>query len=260
MSSLNLSSLRIFTALALVLCASTVQAQSNSLFGNSSPIGQSGLGTSSSLGGASGGMSRSGTGLGGGGAGSAIGGGLGTPLNIGGNSQFGAGGMGLSTSGVVGMQNNGFVGNTRANATTGQAGRGAQAGLTGRAGQGGSVTQGSNPFADLLRAAGGQQGQQTPPAGKLRPQLRVGFNYAPRPSATVDKSLNQIFRRPEPQVYDRIARIPSFKTVTVVPPVNGIVILRGSVASEDDSKLAAQIVRMEPGVRQVQNEIKVQSP
>jgi len=250
-----MSSRIVIVGLSLMLCASTVQAQGTSLFGASSPIGQSGLGSSSSLGGSSGGLSRGGGGTGIGGAGVSQ---PGTSLNIGGGSQFGAGSMSLSTSGVVGNQSNGFIGNTRVDAATGQAGR---AGQAGRQGQPGGTTQGSNPFADLLRAAGGQQGgqQQTQSAGKLRPQLRVSFAYDARPAATVDKSLDQIFHRTETKIYNTFATRPPFKSVSIVPPVNGVVILRGSVATEDDRKLAALIVRMEPGVRQVQNELEVKS-
>jgi osmotically-inducible protein OsmY len=131
--------------------------------------------------------------------------------------------------------------------------------FTGLAPAGGQQTQGQNQFQNRnnSRGRGGQNQNQNQAGGAnnqqqrtIRPQLVVAFS-TPAPTAeTVAARLST-----------RMQKIPKtgFKGVTV--EVDGRkAILRGEVSSEDDSRMAVMMARLEPGIRTVKNELVVKEP
>jgi hypothetical protein len=86
----------------------------------------------------------------------------------------------------------------------------------------------------------------------IRPQQRIAFSY-PQPSAAgISTALQSRFDR----VADRQA---SLAEIAITTEADGVVVLKGEVASEDSKRLAAMIARLEPGVRSVRNELTVRA-
>jgi len=113
-------------------------------------------------------------------------------------------------------------------------------------------------FQGLQRA--GQQGNRNGGQSQserlpLRPTLRVGFDYKP---ATATQTVSS------PQFVSRFSGIaerrPQLANVNVASDEAGRVVLRGTVASKESKDLAAALLRLEPGVREVVNEVTVESP
>lgn len=246
--------LRVFAA-SLVVGAwmsapQSVQAQGNSLFGGS------GL-TKSGTGGISGSMmgtgfgSTSGSSAGRGGAGGALGGALGGASQFGGQGQspFGgtSGGMGANPFGTTGANNSGMVGrNSGAFAGNSQAGQtGANAGrATRNFGNGGNAGQRGNNGRD-----------NSPPertTSMIRPRQRVAFEFdAKTPVAVATKMTTRMVK---------ISRKnPSLKGVEIKVDGEDIV-LTGKVKTAEQSRLAAILLRQEPGVKSIRNELVVEQP
>ncbi len=136
-------------------------------------------------------------------------------------------------TGLVGQSNTRFIGQTPttqpASSTQTQRGQNRNTGNRNAQGQ----NQGQN----------NQQTQRT-----VRPQLVVAFS-APRPSA--DTLNARIMSR-----LTKVRKQKGYEDVTV--EVDGrTVTLRGEVDSADAKRLASMLVKLEPGVRTVQNEITV---
>lgn len=256
-----LLSAAVFMGLGTVTSANSVFAQG--LFGSQGAVGQtagqfssgSQIGSTSSLtggrgtttGGQGGGM-FGGQSLGGGQSGFGQQGGFGG-TGTGFGSQLGQSGAG--NTGFIGQQNaqGRFVGNQQ----VGQGGAGQF--------QGGRQTaqfgNRQNQRAQRNNAGqfgggqfgGGQVGstQQT----VIRPRLEIAFS-APRPTAAVvGQRLNTRFGR-------LAANSPVVTGIQAAAGNDGVVVLSGSVASEDAKKLAAIMAGLEPGVRSVQNNLVVQ--
>ncbi len=129
-----------------------------------------------------------------------------------------------------------FVGN----AMTGQ--QGIQGTNVGRGNQNNNYTSQQNNF----------NNQQTGMLSQriVRPRLSIAFDYNARPPVNVQTNLSTEFQRLQT---DR----PSLQGVQVQMGGDRRAILRGSVPSENDRKLAAMLARMEPGVRSVVNELTI---
>jgi hypothetical protein len=215
-------------------------AQSNTMFGGSGALsGASGFGngTSPGLGTAFG--SNSGT----------TGGALAMPANsmptnglpsnaLPGMSATGTTGTGTTgqRAGLVGQSNTRFTGLTP---TTGQPGQNQFQNRNNGRGRGGQ-NQNQNQ-------AGGANNQQQ---RTIRPQLVVAFT-TPTPTAELVAA----------RLSTRMKKVPKdgFKNVTV--EMDGRkAILRGEVSSEEDSRMAAMMARLEPGIRSVKNELVVKTP
>jgi hypothetical protein len=235
---------------AAMALASTAHAQQNSMFGGAGPTsGSSGFGTAST--GASFGVGSSAGGI----STSAFPGGQ---VGNSGSLQTGGLGMGLGTpggvqqpgqtqrTGMVGQQNTRFTG--MAQAQQNQPGALNQMNRQGqnRANAGRRTGQNQNQANQAnQQGAGNMNPQRT-----IRPQLIVAFS-APRP--TVQRSAVNLATR-----FDKLAGRAGFENVTVETE-GGKLILRGQVNSAETSRVAAALARMEPGVRSVQNELKVKS-
>ncbi|SFI45581.1 BON domain-containing protein [Planctomicrobium piriforme] len=88
---------------------------------------------------------------------------------------------------------------------------------------------------------------------RIRPVLKLGFQMQSIPSSTLQST-----------VQTRLVALPNLgpraASVTALADENGQVTLSGLVQSEDDRRLVETLVRMEPGVRNVRNDLKVNEP
>jgi hypothetical protein len=143
--------------------------------------------------------------------------------------------MGAANSGFVGRTNTAMAGNSRAGQTTGTTNR-----QTSRANTGGNNFQPQNQpqTSSLTRSS------------TIRPRQRLGFEVAARPT---EKIVSTISTR-----IDKIAlKKPALKQVNVELRGEQIV-LSGKVKSINDSKLAENLLRLEPGVRSIRNELEIE--
>lgn len=210
------------------------------------------------------------------GAGGRAGGGVNTGFGSTGGRAGGAGGM-TSTGGFGGQggATQGFSGGTGGfgGATTG----GGRGGQTGQAGFGGAQTGGFGG----AQAGGGLGGRQ---AGGLGGGLggrqggRGGMGGATNPNAVAaDRAIN-VFYQPSgmgsigtptttPLVtraqtelrgqFDRTTMIAAGKSIDVQVSGDGIARLRGTVASNDEKRMAIGLAQLTPGVRSVVSELTV---
>jgi len=113
-----------------------------------------------------------------------------------------------------------------------------------RGGRTGTATVGRGGTYGGTNAAGALSGTQSP----ITYALEVRFPAPPIASPQVQTSLQTIV--------DRTSQLHQPATVRV-EVLGSAVILRGRVTSEDDRRLIEGIVRLEPGVHEVRNEIEV---
>lgn len=227
-------------ASCLLLAPASLQAQSNSLFGNRGPLSQGNSGAATGFGQTSG-----------------IGGGLGTTgTTTGLNTTAGTGGLNQlgALSGTIGQ---GFVG--RAD-NLGRFVGNNQAGTGGTAGNGGGGLQGFN------RNSG--TGQRNPQPGNqnngnfggnratsrpvFRPRVEIGFDW-PRASSA------EVRRAADTRLTALAERYPQLEGVQLSGSSAGTFILTGQVADERTRRMAAHLLRLEPGVRRIDNRLTVGS-
>ena len=167
-------------------------------------------------------------GSGGGGGGSSV------EMNTGNQPEFNAGdgsvGAQVGQNGFTGRTNTAFAGNR--NAT--------QGGTTSLlpqfnqlVNQANTANQGNTGKSNLKRA---------------RPQQRIAFTY---PKANLVAT--------QVQMSDRFQRMTGASGASASISDEGVVTLTGLVTSDDSRKLAEALARLEPGVRSVVNELKVEA-
>ena len=233
-------------------------AQGNSLF-KGSGLSSSGTGGISGTLGATGfgGMGTSGRSGGTGGGGGGAAGFLGA-LGGGGAGLGGAGGSGLgggSTGGVAGNLgggNTGFAGRNSAGCA-GNAG----AGQTGGANRGGATrnfNRGNNSSANNQRNSelGGGKDRKT---SAVRPRQKVAFEYNIKSNETVAATITTRLDR----ITSKNPEFKSLKGVSVAVEGDQLVLL-GSVQTAEQSRIAENLLRLEPGVRSVRNELRIEQP
>ena len=218
---------------------------STSGFGGST--GSSGFGNSGfgNAGGFTGGLGNGG--LGGGG----LGGGMGT--GAGGLGAMGLGGNGMGALGqnqgggfIGGNNNQGLIGRNNQN----QNGMGGMNGMMNQFG-GGNMNRGQrgnlnmNSINSMFGNNNNSNANTAPP---IRPRQKVAFDY-PVPKGDALQTNLQV------QLTAVAKRNPKLSNVLVSTGDAGEVILRGAVKTEADAKLAEHLVRFEPGVRSVRNEL-----
>lgn len=86
----------------------------------------------------------------------------------------------------------------------------------------------------------------------IRPQQKVSFDVPKISYEELNTTLNSRF--------DRVTRQPALRGVTVDLDADGVVVLRGEVATPSQKQLAANMVRLEPGVKKVRNELTLIEP
>lgn len=235
-------------AFAVVFSSSDFSlAQTNSLFGNRGPASQIGSNLNGSIvGGTTTFGTQSGTGLGGGVtglSGQPISGGLGT--TAGGTGTPGTQGAFVGRDDSAGR----FVGDQRfgQQSAGGRTGSGLRQ-FGNRAGAGGTTGQ---AFGDSNRF--GNRGGRNSTRRVIRPRQVIAFTYPKPPTSRINSSLGTRFRKVA-------LRQPTLKNVSVVVDNEGNATLSGKVNSPEDRRLAAIMVRLEPGVRSIDNELTVSGP
>jgi len=235
-------------AVGLVVSPVAAQTRNNqqggsggtSLFGSGGSGGGSGAGTSgSAFGGAGTG------GAGGGGAGGSAFGGAG-----GAQSGIGQGGFGNSAAGN--QQNQGFIGrNTDLNQFIGRTAQGQANGQQGGQNRNRGGGGGNRTLDQSLLNGGQAAGTSTQPT--IRPRLKAAFDF---PAANIA----QVTTRSQ-LLFDKLTtRFPEMEQVQVSQAENGDIVLTGSVATARTAKLAESLIRLEPGVRKVQNDLQYPPP
>jgi hypothetical protein len=237
--------------------ATPVAAQSMSMFGNGSVSnrnsagmmapsgGFSGFGTGGGLGGMGGGLG----GMGGGG----MSGGFGGLGNLAGNRGGGAGGGGFGATnnqgGFVGrnLDPSQFIGaNSNTGGNNGMNAAGQFLGNQGqRQGQGNRAARGANlpNFNNAERNNSGQN-QPTP----LRARQKIAFEY---PQIQPDARQTRMQTR----FSKLVQRNEALRNVSLAADDGNTIVLQGEVASASAARLAEKLVRLEPGVRNVRNEL-----
>jgi len=250
----SLGGCSLVAAVALGLMFST-QANAQSLFGSSGALSN----TAASNGGgrASGGMSGGSTGSSGA---SGFGGG-GT-----GGGMFGAsGGTGARSGGAATGAAGGQSSLTRSSLNAGDGSLGDTVGMSGFVGRGDTagrfvgsqnasrqrVTGNSQQFSALQNRNNlNANSNTTPPKQLLRPQVQLGFESPLAMTPPVPGNMQT-----------RIAELPAVGSraagVRMQLDSAGVLTLTGTVTSEDDRRMMEILTRMEPGVRDVRNELQI---
>lgn len=109
--------------------------------------------------------------------------------------------------------------------------------------RGGQPTQPSGRLSTAYGRGFGRSG-----AGEISAAVRLGFSM---PTPPADQSAAATL-----QQVQKDGRLQTIGAIQVVVE-QGVAVLRGAVASPHDRSLAEQLVRLEPGVRQVRNELEV---
>ena len=183
----------------------------------------------------------------------------------------GMGQTGMGGQLVTPLQNTGFVGASSASGNfLSRVGTTGQPGMTGMGGLGGGLPGGigggrvnlgilqnlmnrsrQNTFNQQqaqrgARGAVGGQGQTQVPI-----RLTLGFQPQPVEAPRLTATLTQ-----------RLTRVPALPSASQIrlEMAGQTVVLRGTVASEDERQLAEGLVRLEPGVAAVRNELVVAAP
>lgn len=94
----------------------------------------------------------------------------------------------------------------------------------------------------------GQGQQQQDPKRAIRPQLRVAFDEMPKETNTEIRSTLQ------PR-FDSLSQTPSLRGVAYELDAEGVVVLKGTVDTPSHKRLAENVVKLEPGVKKVRNEL-----
>jgi osmotically-inducible protein OsmY len=182
----------------------------------------------------------------------------------------GVGQMGMGGQLVTPLQNTGFVGASSASGnflsrvgTTGQPGMTGVGGVGGALGNVGGARVNLGNLQNLMnrsrqntfnqqqaqRAARGAVGSQ----GQSPVPIRLSLGFQPQPVSTprLTATLTQ-----------RLTSVPALPSANQIrlEMAGQTVVLRGTVASEDERQLAEGLVRLEPGVAAVRNELVVAAP
>ncbi len=244
------------SAVGLLSLSGTALAQSRSSLGQSGGAGgftggsMFSSGASAGRGGASGGLGGGGLGSGGlGGSGGGLGG-AGGGLGGGGGQGGGLGGQnGANTIGQ--QQNAGFIGRNSSN--NNQFIGAAAQGLNGQ--NGNQNGQSNRPSRQSTNQNQFQNtgGQETNRAAGVRPRQKVAFDY---PQLQIAQVLTSIEGR-----FKKLAKYnPSLNSVTLAQAADGTVVLTGEARNAAEAKMAESLVRLEPGVRNVRNEMSFPPP
>lgn len=230
--------------------------------GNTGQNGQGGSGSSMFSSGTGGGSSFGSSGLGGTGGTGGFGqsGGLGQ----GGFGQQGGTGFGQNrNTGLTGQnQNNGFLGvNNNPNNFIGRNNQGQNGNMNGQTGnvgrgnqRGGNNRQLDSNLMNMLNGnnqQGGGGGQSQQPV--IRPRQKVAFEY-PQPK------LEAVVATTQTRLQKLAVRYPHLGDVQLAQETDGTIVLRGSAPTEADAKVAESMIRLEPGVRKIRNELTFPPP
>lgn len=162
----------------------------------------------------------------------------------GGNAQ----GRTINTQSQLGVNPNGFLGqgNNQQNFI------GRNQGQNNSQNRQNNNNRGQGNFGQNDNNQNGQGQQNQDPKRAIRPQLRVAFDEAPRPTTEIRSTLQPRF--------DSLSQTPSLRGVAYELDTEGVVVLRGTVDTPSQRRLAENVVRLEPGVKKVRNELTLNEP
>lgn len=187
--------------------------------------------------------------------------------------------LGIGTSGLPGTTSS--IAGTTSSSSTSNSGSGA--GTTGQTGTTGVSTTNPNPgfiggntataFVGAAREASNQQTQnrqfqafqsdqqnstsqssQTGTPRQVRTVLRIGFDF---PQASALQQAGQMAEVNSPSLARFTSSKPELSAINVSITSDGVAVLTGTSPTTDASRLAANLIRLQPGVRKVSNEIAV---
>jgi hypothetical protein len=122
------------------------------------------------------------------------------------------------------------------------------------------VGGGRNVFGGGGRGGGGggrftmpNQSSRNSATKRVRPRHRIAFAFESRSLAKIQTSLDVRFSL-------LLTKRPEFKNVTIAVGKPGELTLSGNVPSSTVKRIATAMVRMEPGVRRVTNQLSVVDP
>jgi len=224
-----------------VACAQSLFGSSGAL--SSTSAANAGGGRSSSSGGMVGGSSAFGSGSSGGMLGSSSSGGMGAT---------GMGGTGQSTL-TQSMLNAGDGSLGQTVGTSGFVGRGDTAGrfVGSQNASRQQVTGGGQQFSALQNRNNQNNSNTEPPKSLMRPRVRLGFESPFQEQLQVLPTMLETHMASLPAIGTRADGVHRQVDAT------GTVTLTGKVASEEDRRMMEILTRMEPGVRDVKNELHV---
>ncbi|MEI6540102.1 MAG: BON domain-containing protein [Planctomycetota bacterium] len=159
--------------------------------------------------------------------------------------------------------NNSFAGTVpgestaTSNAAQSFIGSNATQGFVGGASQAGNQQASNRQFQAIQNNQSQQStGQQSGTVREIRTALRVGFAF---PTAS-QSQINGRLASANLATLDRFtARRPELAGINVATNSSGIAVLSGSVPTVETRRLAANLMRLQPGVRKVDNQIVVQA-
>lgn len=238
-------------AFTSLICPADARAQS--LFGSSGALSSTSasVGTAGRSGSGGGGMTGSSGSSGFGGSTGAMGGAGGS--RSGGTS---AGGMGQAGQSSL----------TQSTLNAGDGSLGATVGTSGFVGRGDTagrfigsqnaaqqrITGGAQQFSQLQNLNNRNVGNNSNNAPKqlMRPRMQLGFELPAIESGTLNATLTS-----------RLTALPALETrahgVSMAVDEAGLVTLTGTVANEDDRRMMEILTRMEPGIRDVKNDLTI---
>ena len=86
----------------------------------------------------------------------------------------------------------------------------------------------------------------------IRPSFKVAFDQPQKPTADIRSTLQPRF--------DSLSQTPSLRGVAYELDAEGVVVLRGTVETPAQKRLAENVVKLEPGVKKVRNELTLNGP
>lgn len=167
---------------------------------------------------------------------------IGFPRSANATSAQGQGGS------FIGRSNRGFVGapaSSPSSSPSGDLGDANRRSSNSRS-AGNTDAQTETPFSAEQQRETGTRSRRT----RIIPRHRIAFDFPAKQATAITDQLTM-------QLANLSERYPNFAHIKVLVESNGLVKLLGEVPTDSTRKLAAIIVGLEPGVRSVQNELKV---
>ncbi|HID21116.1 MAG TPA: BON domain-containing protein, partial [Planctomycetaceae bacterium] len=93
-----------------------------------------------------------------------------------------------------------------------------------------------------------------------RPQYIARLNLPTAPRSARASTTSNGLGRADDRIRKAVASLPGAKQVQVQLADGDVVVLRGAVATERQRRLAELMAKLQPGVKHVKNELRVESP
>ncbi len=107
---------------------------------------------------------------------------------------------------------------------------------------------------ESTQSQAGSQGQTTGTPREVRTTMSIGFSF---PTASVAQSSGRFASANVVSLSRFTAARPEFSGIFVAMTTQGVAVLTGSTRSTESKRLAANLFRLQPGVRKVDNQVAV---